>query len=132
MTRREAWRRLTNRTRLVNYTGTFHTTGNAYLALYGWTQNPLVEYYVIESLGIHNPSDNVSATQYGCFDSDGGTYQIWQKERINAPSIQGDNTNFQQYWSIRTQTHVGGTINTGNHFRAWAAVGLNLGQQLYM
>jgi endo-1,4-beta-xylanase len=41
----------------VNYTGTFKTNGAAYLALYGWTDNPLVEYYVIEAMGNHNPSD---------------------------------------------------------------------------
>lgn len=84
-------------------------------------------------MGNHNPSDNRSATQYGCLQSDGGTYEIWQKERINAPSIDGDRTNFQQYWSVRTSRHVGGTINTGNHFRAWQAAGLKLGSQnLYM
>jgi endo-1,4-beta-xylanase len=83
-------------------------------------------------VGKHNPSDNASATQYGTLQSDGGTYEIWQKERTNAPSIIGDNTDFQQYWSIRTKMHVGGTINTGNHFRAWAAAGLPLGKQNYM
>jgi endo-1,4-beta-xylanase len=35
--------------RLFNYTGTFEVNGWAYLALYGWTTDPLVEYYVIES-----------------------------------------------------------------------------------
>jgi endo-1,4-beta-xylanase len=83
-------------------------------------------------VGDHNPSDNASATQYGTLTSDGGTYEIWQKERINAPSIIGDNTDFQQYWSIRTKMHSGGTINTGNHFRAWEAAGLELGTQNYM
>ncbi|KAK3677123.1 hypothetical protein LTR78_003328 [Recurvomyces mirabilis] len=83
-------------------------------------------------MGIHNPSENVSSTQYGCLQSDGGIYEIWQKARINASSIQGDKTNFQQFWSVRTTAHVGGTIDTGNHFRAWAAAGLKLGSQLYM
>lgn len=87
---------------------------------------------MIESMGNHNPSDNVSATQYGCHTSDGGIYEIWEKKRINAPSIQGDNTDFEQYWSIRTKMHVGGNINTGNHFRAFEAAGLKLGTQLYM
>ncbi|OAL03679.1 concanavalin A-like lectin/glucanase [Phaeosphaeriaceae sp. SRC1lsM3a] len=119
---------------LFNYTGTFDLERNAwaYLALYGWTTNPLVEYYVIESMGAHNPSDNASANYFGNFDTDGATYEIWQKERTNAPSIIGDKTNFQQYWSIRTKMHVGGTINTGNHFRAWEKVGLKLGTQNYM
>jgi len=83
-------------------------------------------------VGRHNPSDNASANYFGTLESDGATYEIWQKERINAPSIEGDNTNFQQYWSVRTSMHCGGTINTGNHFRAWEAAGLKLGRQNYM
>jgi endo-1,4-beta-xylanase len=83
-------------------------------------------------VGRHNPSDNASANYFGNLVSDGATYEIWQKERINAPSIAGDNTDFQQYWSVRTSMHCGGTINTGNHFRAWEAAGLTLGTQNYM
>jgi endo-1,4-beta-xylanase len=83
-------------------------------------------------VGKHNPSDNASANYFGTLDSDGATYEIWQKERTNAPSIIGDHTDFQQYWSIRTKMHCGGTINTGNHFRAWEAAGLKLGTQNYM
>jgi len=82
-------------------------------------------------MGRHNPSDNASATQYGMVESDGGMYEIWQKERTNAPSIIGT-ADFQQYWSVRTKLHCGGTINTGNHFRAWEAAGLKLGRQNYM
>ncbi|KAK3052405.1 hypothetical protein LTR09_006615 [Extremus antarcticus] len=93
----------------VNYTASFSTTGAAYLALYGWTTNPLVEYYVIEAMGNHNPSDNISSTQYGCVTSDGGTYEIWQKKRINAPSIQDDHTDFEEYWSVRRSMRAGGT-----------------------
>jgi hypothetical protein len=52
-------------------------------------------------VGDHNPSDNASANYFGNMQSDGATYEIWQKERTNAPSIEGDNTDFQQYYQHR-------------------------------
>ena len=105
--------------------------GNGYLAVYGWTTNPLVEYYIIEAYGSHKPSDNPEAKMKGNVTSDGGTYEIMTKKRVNKPSIQGTAT-FDQFWSIRTGNRVGGTVTTGNHFKAWEEAGLKMGRHNYM
>lgn len=114
--------------RTINYSGSFTpTAGNALLSVYGWTVNPLIEYYITDSYAT-DPSTDASAgfTYMGSVDSDGGTYNIYTAPRENAGSIIGT-ANFTQYWSIRTTPRVGGTITTSNHFNAWASHGMSLG-----
>jgi endo-1,4-beta-xylanase len=79
----------------INYSGSFSPQGNGYLAIYGWTRNPLIEYYVVESYGTYNPSSG--SKHKASFKSDGGTYDISTSTRTNQPSIDGTKT-FQQYW----------------------------------
>ncbi|KAL1838028.1 hypothetical protein VTJ49DRAFT_3122 [Mycothermus thermophilus] len=122
----KGWNPGTGRT--INYGGYFNPQGNGYLAIYGWTRNPLVEYYVIESYGTYNPG---SQAQYkGTFWSDGDQYDLYQSTRYNQPSIDGTQT-FQQYWSIRKNKRVGGSVNMQNHFNAWQQHGMRLGQHYY-
>nr|CDS82505.1 glycoside hydrolase family 11 enzyme [uncultured eukaryote] len=114
----------------VQYNGTWSgANANSYLSLYGWTKNPLIENYIVESYGSYNPSSG--ASKKGTVSSDGGTYDIYQTQRNNQPSIVGTAT-FTQFWSVRQTRRVGGQVTTGNHFDAWTKSGLKLGSHDYM
>ncbi|KAF2626297.1 glycoside hydrolase family 11 protein [Macroventuria anomochaeta] len=122
----KGWNPGTGRT--INYGGSFQPAGNGYLAVYGWTRNPLVEYYIVENYGTYNPSSG--AQRKGSTYTDGGNYDVSVSTRTNQPSIDGTRT-FQQYWSVRQSKRSSGSVNMQNHFNAWAGYGMSLGTHYY-
>lgn len=113
----------------VKWSGTYNPKGPGYLSLYGWTRNPLIEYYVVESWDILAPGEKW--TWRSNYTSDGINYQFYTAQRVNKPSIAGTAT-FTQYFGVRSadQMNVGpvnGTMTTGNHFDAWSKAGYRLG-----
>ncbi|CZT25099.1 probable Endo-1,4-beta-xylanase B [Ramularia collo-cygni] len=115
--------------RVIKYSGSFQTAGNGYLSIYGWAKDPLVEYYIVETFGTYNPSSG--SKSIGSVTTDGSVYDIYETTRTNAPSIIGTAT-FKQYWSVRRNKRVGGTVTMANHFDAWKKAGLVLGTMDYL
>jgi endo-1,4-beta-xylanase len=113
----------------VTYSGTWNCNGNCYLSLYGWTTNPLVEYYITDNYGDYNPS--TGDTKLGSVTSDGGVYDLYEHQQVNQPCITGSSCTFEQYWAVRETKRTGGTITVANIFNAWKALGLNLGTPNY-
>jgi endo-1,4-beta-xylanase len=101
--------------------------GTSLVSLYGWSTSPLVEYYVMENYAGSPPT---AGTFMGTVTSDGGTYNIYEHQQVNQPSIQGTTT-FEQYLAIRTSPTTSGTVTFQNFVNAWASHGMNLGTMNY-
>ncbi len=113
----------------VSFSGNLSASGGTTLvSLYGWSTNPLVEYYVMEN---YSGSPPTAGTYMGQVTSDGGTYNIYEHQQVNQPCITGNSCTFEQYLAIRTSPTSSGTITTQNFFNAWASHGMNLGTLNY-
>ncbi|KAH8892809.1 glycoside hydrolase family 11 protein [Thozetella sp. PMI_491] len=108
---------------------TSRSSGTVLVSVYGWTKNPLVEYYVQEYTSDNKGS--AQGTKVGTIESDGSTYDVWKHTQNNQPSIVGTAT-FTQYISNRRDPRPGsGTVTIKNHFDGWKKLGLNLGTHDY-
>jgi endo-1,4-beta-xylanase len=108
---------------VVNYNANWQPNGNAYLCVYGWMTNPLVEYYIVDSWGTWRPPGGEG--HVGTLSSDGGTYDIYKIAKSGS-NIQGNGA-FTQYWSVRTDKKTSGVITVANHINAWKNSGMPTG-----
>ncbi|MDR2972939.1 MAG: glycoside hydrolase family 11 protein [Bacteroidales bacterium] len=108
--------------------------GWSYIGIYGWSRNPLVEWYIVDDWfgnGIIGPENmGGGAAKVGEFEVDGATYFIYLATRNNQPSIDGTRT-FKQFFSIRQERRQSGTISITEHFKEWEKIGLKLGSNMY-
>ena len=121
----------------LTYDVEYTPKGNSYMCVYGWTRNPLMEYYIVEGWGDWRPPGNDGENK-GTVTLNGNTYDIRKSMRYNQPSLDGTAT-FPQYWSVRqtsgsknnTTNYMKGTIDVSGHFDAWSKAGLDMSGTLY-
>lgn len=100
----------------------------SYIGIYGWTRDPLIEWYIVDSWGSqYRPGDWVGEQKIGRMTIDGAEYDVYKNHR-RAFSIDGDDKDFDQFFSIRVNQRNCGTIDITAHFDAWASKGLKLGK----
>ena len=119
-------------TRSANGTG-----GNySYIGIYGWSKNPMIEWYIVEDwfgYGNIGPTNIGSgAVKQGEFTVDDATYFIYQATRpAGSGNIEGSNSPFPQFFSIRQTRRQSGTISITEHFKEWERIGMKLGANMY-
>lgn len=105
--------------------------GLTYIGIYGWTVNPLREFYILDDWGSEKPggtsSDGTPRDFVGTLEADGETYDVWKKTRVDKPAITGPSETFDQYFSLRRSARQCGTISVSEHFIQWEELGLPLG-----
>lgn len=103
------------------------SSGNSYLSIYGWTVDPLIEFYIVEDWRNWIPSMANDVSLKGSITINGSIYDIYENTRVNQPSIVGTTT-FQQYFSIRRDERNSGTIDISKHFDMWESLGMDMGK----
>ena len=123
---------------LSNYTNRSGVS-YAYVGVYGWTQNPLIEWYIVDSWGNGGRPEWVGGQDsqghnippVATVTIDGAEYDIYKADINEARGTIEGNKTFKQYWSLRKTARTCGTIDITAHFEAWEANGLTMGSSLY-
>jgi hypothetical protein len=99
----------------------------SYIGVYGWTKNPLIEYYIVDDTFTPDSDDLFwGATEIGTYKVDGVEYTLMQGHRVNAPCIDGF-ADFKQIFAVRSSYQTCGTINVTEHFKNWEELGVKMG-----
>ncbi len=109
-----------------SYSKTGSGGGYSYIGIYGWSNNPLVEYYIVDDWYGSGPPTG-GGTKKGSFTIDGSEYDVYQHTQTNQPSIHGTAT-FPQFFSVRKTARQCGHISISEHFKEWGTLGMTLGK----
>ena len=110
--------------------------GNSFIGVYGWTRNPLLEYYIVEGYGDWVLPPNLE--DRGTYMIDNKTYDLYRQMMYNHPSLDGTAT-FPRYWSVRTgnrlntnhTNYIKDYVDIERHFETWEMLGVDMSGTLY-
>jgi len=112
-----------------NYKRTGTAGGYSYVGMYGWSISPCVEWYIVDDSWNKLPVNPGSTTNKGTADIDGAKYTLYTRSTTGTGGSKcGSATNWMQFYSIRQTARQCGQISVTEHFKAWAAAGMELGK----
>jgi len=110
----------------IDYGFNYNSKYNPWRGVYGWTVDPLVEFFIVESCDQNNYFINNLSKKTA--DINGEKYYIYERNSIdNQPSVKG-NMPFKEYWSIRADKRSRGIVPVSEHFKTWEKMGMKLGK----
>jgi endo-1,4-beta-xylanase len=112
---------------VFTYEASYTADGTSFMGVYGWMQDPVAEYYIVDSWGGSRPP-GARGEHLGSVEADDGVYDIYRTQQVDKPSIDPSVTTFYQYWSVRTSKRSCGTISVARHFYSWELAYLELGR----
>ena len=106
--------------------------GFSYVAIYGWSVNPCIEYYIIDDSYNRMPVNPGNTTNKGTVTIDGSPYTLYTRPTTGTGGSRcgAAVSSWTQFYSVRQTARQCGQISITEHFRAWAAAGMTLGSML--
>ena len=104
--------------------------GFSYIGIYGWSNNPCVEYYIIDDSMGSFPFSPYNSSQKGTATIDGETYKLFSNQTNGTGGSRCNQSSWGQFWSVRQKARQCGTITISDHFKAWDAAGMKLGSMI--
>jgi hypothetical protein len=113
---------------VYNYSKTGTGGGTySYIGIYGWTKNPLIEYYIVDDSFTPDGSGMFyGAEEIGTYTVDGVKYTLMEGQRFGAACIEGM-ADFKQIFAVRSSYQTCGKINVTEHFKNWEKLGVKMG-----
>ena len=104
----------------ANFEFEFNSNSTYHYGIYGWTQYPLIEFFIMENWEM----PPLNSEKLGTISVDGSTYDMY-KTRLN---FGFDTETIIQLWNIRRKKRNKGTVSVNEHFKAWEENGNKLGK----
>lgn len=105
--------------------------GYSYIGIYGWSTNPCVEWYIVDDSYNGMPVNPGNTSNKGTVKIDGGDYILYTRNTTGTGGTRCNGvSNWAQYYSIRKTARQCGTISITQHFDAWKAASMPLGNLL--
>jgi hypothetical protein len=102
--------------------------GYSYIGIYGWSVSPCIEFYIVDDSYNGMPVNPGNTTNEGTVTIDGGDYILYTRPTTgtggsNCPGV----SSWTQFYSVRKTARTCGQISITDHFNAWKAANMTLG-----